>query len=196
MLTNIILDGELGKKFGREHRLNIKSPSQALRLIDANVGGLMLWIKNNAEKFAIYKVICEYHDGRKEALSDETFLAKRGKLKSIRFVPLVMGAGGGKAGGIVQIVVGVVMLVAAYFFPPAAPYLVSAGLGLIMGGVSSLLAPKPNTDSSDEADKNDSYYFSGAENPTDQGQPVPIIYGRVRTGAQAISAGLTVDQLK
>lgn len=196
MLTNIILDGEMGKKFGREHRLNIKSPSQALRLINANVGGLTEWIKGNAEKFSIYKVICEYHDGTREALSDQTYHARRGRIKSIRFTPLVMGAGGGKGGGFLQIVVGVAMLVIAYVFPPTAAFLVPAGMGLIMGGVSALLAPKPKTDTSSEQEKVESHYFSGAENPTDQGQPVPIIYGRVRTGAQAISAGMTIDQIK
>lgn len=196
MLTNIILDGELGKNFGRSHRLSIKSPSQALRLIDTNIGGVMDWIKGNAKKFAAYKVLCEFHDGRKEALSDESFHRCRGKIKSIRFTPMVMGAGGGSGNGILQIVVGVAMLVIAYVFPPSAPYLVGAGMGLILGGVSTLLAPKPKTDTSSEQEKNESHYFSGAENPTDQGQPVPLIYGRMRTGAQAISAGMTIDQLK
>lgn len=195
MLTNIILDGEMGKQFGRNHRLNIKSPNQALRLINANVGGLTEWIKGNAEKFSIYKVICEYHDGSKEALSDETFHTRRGRIKSIRFTPLVMGAGG-KSGGILQVVVGVAMLVIAYMFPPTAAFLGPAGMSLVFGGVSSLLAPKPKTDTSSEQEKVESHYFSGAENPTDQGQPVPLIYGRVRTGAQAISAGMTIDQRK
>jgi predicted phage tail protein len=196
MLTTVILDGEMGKLFGREHKLSIKSARQALALIDVNVGGLMRWVQNNASKFNAYRILVEYLDGRKEALDDKTFLARRGKVKSIRFVPTFVGAGGGKAGGILQVVVGVAMLVVAFFYPVYAGQLVPAGLGLIFGGISTLLAPKPKTDTGQDKGKSESYYFSGAENPVDQGQPVPLIYGRVKVGAQAISAGITIDQLK
>lgn len=195
MLTTVILDGEMGKRFGREHRLNIKSPRQALRLIDVNQGGLCQWIDQNAKKFSAYRITCEYMDGRKEQISEETYMTTRGKIKTIRFTPTIMGAGG-KDGGFLAIAVGAMMIVASFFFPAASTFLLQAGLGLAMSGVSSLLAPKPKTSTDSEAKKTESHYFSGAENPTDQGQAVPLIYGRIRTGAQAVSAGMTIDQLK
>lgn len=192
MLTTVILDGEMGKLFGREHRLNIKSPKQALRLINANVGGLKNWIINNAPKFNAYRVICEYRDGRKEALNDDTFDTSRGKLKSVRFVPTIMGAGGA-----VKAIVGVTLMVVASFLTGGmAMFLMSAGMGLAMAGVTEMLAPKPKKGEKKDEEKSDSHYFSGAENTSDQGSPVPLIYGRIRTGAQAISASLTIDQLK
>ena len=195
MLTTVILDGEMGKMFGREHRLSIKSPRQALRLIDINQGGLLGWIQGNAKKFSAYRITCEYLDGTKEQISEATYMTNRGRIKTVRFTPTIMGAGGDS--GVLQVVVGAIMIVASFYFPPAAAFLFQAGVGIAMSGVSAMLAPKPKTASdASEASKADSYYFSGAENPTDQGQAVPLIYGRIRTGAQAISAGMTIDQLK
>ena len=191
MLTTIILDGEMGKLFGREHRLNIKSPNQALRLININQGGLLEWIRNNAKKFNAYRIICEYFDGRKEEVSEQTYMMRRANVKSIRFTPVVVGAGGD---GIFQTIVGVTMIVVGVVI--GNPYVTQIGIAMALSGVSAMLAPKPKSNKSDDAGKTDSYYFSGAENNTDQGQPVPLIYGRIRTGAQAISAAQTVDQLK
>lgn len=191
MLTTIILDGEMGKLFGREHRLNIKSPNQALRLININQGGLLEWIRDNAKKFNAYRIICEYFDGRKEEVSEQTYMMRRANVKSIRFTPVVAGAGGD---GVFQTIVGVVMIVVGVVIQN--PYVTQIGIAMALGGVSAMLAPKPKSDKSDDAGKVDSHYFSGAENNTDQGRPVPLIYGRIRTGAQAISAAQTVDQLK
>lgn len=192
MLTTIILDGEMGKLFGREHRLNIKSPNQALRLININQGGLLEWIRDNAKKFNAYRIICEYFDGRKEEVSEQTYMMRRANVKSIRFTPVVAGAGGN---GIFQTIVGVVMIVVGVVI--GNPYVTQIGIAMALGGVSQMLAPKPKTNGGkDDVGKSDSHYFSGAENNTNQGQPVPLIYGRIRTGAQAISAAQTVDQLK
>lgn len=191
MLTTIILDGEMGKLFGREHRLNIKSPNQALRLININQGGLLEWIKGNADKFNAYRIVCEYFDGRKEEVSEQTYMMRRANVKTIRFTPVMAGAGGN---GVFQTIIGVTLIVVGVVI--GNPFVTQVGIAMALGGVSQMLAPKPKSNKADEVGKTDSHYFSGAKNNTDQGQPVPLIYGRIRAGAQAISAAQTVDQLK
>jgi predicted phage tail protein len=193
----------MGKKFGKEWELDVSSPAEALRLIDANSPGLKHWIVDNREKYAAYKIICVYDTGVEEALSDETFLAQRTNLVSIRFTPTVAGAGGGLG----KIVVGALLLGAALFNPLAfyggtalltgalGTAAIAIGSSLVLSGVIELLSPRPKTSGNGNADDSKSYYFDGATNTELQGNPVPLIYGRVLVGSHPISASISVDEI-
>lgn len=186
MLTKVILEGPMGKVFGRTWNLSVNSPNEALRMIDANKPGVFTWIRSNLEKYSHYKVICEYEDGRKEYLKEDEYPMER-KCKSIRFVPIVQGSG-----GVFQAIVGVVLIVVGVIWPN--PALVAMGVGMLIGGVAAMLAPKPKKDDSSRSDKT-SYYFDGPANTTMQGVPVQLVYGKCLVGSHAISAAVTVDQL-
>ena len=80
------------------------------------------------------------------------------------------------------------------------------GLGLIGLGVSQMLTPTPKlnvpsgfsrqgaTSSEGTAqDPQDSYSFSGIQNTSKQGVPVPLIYGETVVGSIVISAGIDID---
>ena len=78
------------------------------------------------------------------------------------------------------------------------------GASLLIGGVAQLLTPVPKMDglgagASRGADStNDprrSYSFSGIQNTSRQGVPVPIVYGEVITGSVVISAGIDIAQV-
>ena len=71
MLTEVILDGAMGKKFGRKWELNVTTPSQALKLIYANIPGVFAWIRGNLDRYQNYKVLCEYENGRTEQSHDD-----------------------------------------------------------------------------------------------------------------------------
>lgn len=192
MLTKVILEGPMGKQFGREWELNINSPHEALRMIDANKPGVFGWIRNNLEKYSRYRVICTYQDGTEAHLSDEEYKLER-KCTSIRFVPVIEGAGGN---GIFQTILGIVLIVVGVVFEM--PNLVYMGAAMAIGGVAAMLAPKPklgDLGAGTERKDKTSYYFDGPANTTVQGVPVQLIYGRCMVGSHAISAALTVDQL-
>jgi predicted phage tail protein len=189
MLTKVILSGPLGKKFGRNWELDVSGPAEALRLIDANVTGFRKWIADNAKKYQEYRVTVEYEDGRKADLDSNEF-ATHCKAKTIRFAPLIKGAS-----GVAKVIVGAIMVAIAYFVPgPWSPYLYKIGAAMILGGVVELLSPRPKTKNQDGTELN-SYYFDGPLNTEQQGRPVPLIYGRVMTGSQAISASISIDEL-
>ena len=190
MLTTVILDGPMGKRFGKKWELFVNSPAEALRIIEVNKPGLRSWIMDNAAKnYTAYKVKCTYEDGRSEFLNDDTYVASR-KLKSIRFTPVVDGAGAAA-----RIVVGALMIVASYFIPPASPYLFNAGVSMIIGGVIQALSPQPKIgDKTVNPQDMSSNYFDGPVNTTAQGAPVPLIYGRVLTGSRTISAQVSIDE--
>lgn len=189
MLTKVRLDGAMGKKFGEEWNLQVATPAEALRLIEANKPGLRAWLIANAQTYNGYEVICTYVDGREEHLHDETFLLERDQLSEIRFVPVVIGAS-----GVVKAVVGVIMVVAGVYFDQ--PWLVKLGATMILGGVIEALSPRPKTGTNgNDEGRSNSYYFDGPANTEIQGSPVPLIYGRLLVGSHPISASITVDEV-
>jgi len=88
------------------------------------------------------------------------------------------------------------------------------GLVLIAGGVAQLLSPTPQlaqigpasstlgggagrntTTEGTELDPQESYSFSGIQNVSKQGTPVPVVYGERIVGSVVISAGIDVDTI-
>jgi predicted phage tail protein len=67
----------------------------------------------------------------------------------------------------------------------------------LLGGVAQLLTPTPKVPQG--ADKQDdprkSYSFSGIQNTSRQGVPVPIVYGETLVGSVVISAGIDTVQV-
>ena len=107
------------------------------------------------------------------------------------------GLGAGLASGGAGIIGGVAATIAG-----------TLGLGLIAMGVSQMLTPTPKlnavggqgfarqgaTSSEGTAqDPQDSYSFSGIQNTSKQGVPVPLIYGETVVGSIVISAGIDID---
>lgn len=190
MLVDVYLHGEMGRLFGREWKLAARSPSHALRLIEANSKGLLDWIRSKASKYTHYAVICEFEDGSRKRLSDEDYLLNQGKLKRLHFAPITKGAGG-KNGGILRAVVGVVLIVAGSYF--GQPWAVQMGIGMLLGGISQMLAPKPKK--REIADRRTSHFFNGTEQTESQGAPIQLIYGRCLVQGMPISVSTNVDQL-
>lgn len=192
MLTEVILDGPMGKKFGKTWELAVGSPNEALRMIDANKPGVFAWIKTNLDKYERYRVTVTYHDGREEDLSEEEYKLER-SVKRIRFTPVIEGAGGNN--GILQTVLGIVLIAVGVVF--AVSNLIYMGAAMVIGGVAAMLAPKPKMGDLEQSERKDktSYYFDGPTNTTMQGVPVQLIYGTCLVGSHPISAALTVDQL-
>jgi predicted phage tail protein len=76
---------------------------------------------------------------------------------------------------------------------------VGIGASLVLGGIAQMISPQPNISPlvrGKEAARLESFSFSGINNTSQQGLPVPIAYGRVFAGSAVLSAGLDVDQLK
>lgn len=125
--------------------------------------------------------------------------------QEIRLVPVITGAGG----GVGKIIAGVALVAAAFFtggatiglLGLAAPVAVStvlAGIGasLVLGGVAQLLTPTPKINdpaapkAADDADPRKNYSFSGIQNVSRQGVPVPVVFGLTTVGSVVISAGI------
>lgn len=186
MLTTVLLDGAMGRKFGHRWELSVNSVGQAMRLINANRPGFFAWVRDNLVRYDRYKIICTYENGRTEYLDDDT-VKMNCKPKTIRFVPVIAGASAGA-----RMVLGAALIVVGYF---TTPYLISIGVSLLIGGIVETLTKTSKNDDYERKDRT-SYAFDGPVNTEGQGVPIPLIYGpKVLVGSHAISATLTVNQL-
>ena len=71
------------------------------------------------------------------------------------------------------------------------------GAALILGGVNQLLFPMPDEQKFEsEEDPKLSFNFSGVQNTSRAGTPVPIVYGEIITGSVVISAAIDTNQVQ
>jgi predicted phage tail protein len=129
--------------------------------------------------------------------------------QQIKIIPVVSGTGG--AAG--RIIAGVAIIALSFGIGAIASAGVTlgglAGIGtvgtigvgigvsLVLGGVSQLLTPVPTINPAaggsfkdTDKDPRKSYSFSGVQQTSRQGVPVPIVYGETLVGSVVISAGV------
>ena len=192
MLRKIKLYGKLAKFIG--HRVleaDVATAAEAVRFLVANWPEVE---RHMADQH--YRVSVGTYDIDLEELHHPAGAAP------ISFVPVVGGAG-----AVGRILIGVALIAAAFFtggatiglLGLAAPVAVStvlAGVGitLILGGVAQLLTPTPKI-SQDEGDPRKSFSFSGIQNTSRAGVPVPVVYGETLVGSVVISAGIDIVQV-
>jgi predicted phage tail protein len=75
---------------------------------------------------------------------------------------------------------------------------VGIGASLVLGGVAQLLAPVPTVPQgpSSDNDPRKTYNFSGIQQTSRQGVPVPCVYGLTLVGSVVISAGTDTVQVR
>jgi predicted phage tail protein len=201
MLRKIKLYGKLAKFIG--HRVleaDVATAAEAVRFLLANWPELEAHMSDQH-----YRVSIGTYDIDLEELHHPAGAAP------ISFVPVVAGAGGGAG----KIIAGIGLLALAFFAPIIAgaliqtaaqaafaiaimpglqAALVGLGIGAVVGGISQLLTPTP-TISKDEGDPRKSFSFSGIQNVSRAGVPVPVVYGETLVGSVVISAGIDIVQV-
>lgn len=190
-MKKFILLGELGEKFGKEHLFRVSSVSEGIRALRANFKDFEKYLVTSSDRGVGYRV----HVNSAPILEDQEVVFPLGNQNEIVIAPAIFGSS-----GTAKIIVGVVLVAAgiifAKFLGPAAPYVIGAGVALITGGIIQLLSPLPRLGSPKEAEQNKpSYLFTGPVNTQAQGEPVPILYGRMIIGSAVISAGIVVEEI-
>ena len=202
MLRKIKLYGALAKFIGqRVLEADVATAAEAVRFLLANWPELEAHMNDQH-----YRVSIGTYDLDLEELHHPAGAAP------ISFVPVVSGAG-----AVGRILAGVALIALAIALPgiglaagaKGAAVIFGttfssislgigfAGLSLVLGGVAQLLTPTPKVPQG--ADKQDdprkSYSFSGIQNTSRQGVPVPIVYGETVVGSVVISAGIDTVQV-
>ncbi len=212
MLKTIKLYGVLAEKFGKQFQLDVVNTREAMRALSVQVPGFesfMLRAHESGLKFAVFlnnknSRYKKNHssiydaDSKQQITGDnisEDQLDMNTQADTIHIVPRVVGAGGG---GALQVVLGVVMVAAAFITGGASiaawgavqAGLFGAGVGMMLGGVASMLMPGVSTtqDQNQECNRVNKG-FGGAVTTVAQGNPVPVLYGQREIGGFIISAG-------
>ena len=125
----------------------------------------------------------------------------------LHLVPATPPAGGGRGKSIGSIILGTVLIIAAVAISilsygaltPIAVSVILSGVSMVAGGIAGLLTTPPGMpDATEQARPEDrpSFLFNGVTNNSQQGAPVPLIFGTHLVGSTVISAGLNVEFLQ
>ena len=191
MLRKIKLYGKLAKFIG--HRVleaDVATAAEAVRFLLANWPELEAHMSDQH-----YRVSIGTYDIDLEELHHPAGAAP------ISFVPVVAGAG-----AVGRILAGVALIALSFLIIPLGIAAAGAGIAtavglagasLLLGGIAQLLTPTPKAaqgaDGQDDPRK--SYSFSGIQNTSRAGTPVPIVYGETIVGSVVISAGIDTVQV-
>lgn len=209
-LVKITLHGQIGKKFGKEWELDIKSVSEALNAINQLTDGeFNKFLAEKENKNARYRVLINEEDFLSEggSLNNESDIQKIERtnlvvpingLKSIDIIPVIEGADSGILTtilGALLIIVGIALAFTGNVGIGVA--LIMIGAGLLAAGITALLAKPPTFDDFREIGgaKKVSYLFNGPENVTREGGPIPVGYGRLLVGSQVIGASYVINDI-
>jgi predicted phage tail protein len=191
MLRKIRLYGQLAKFVG--HRVleaDVATAAEAVRFLLANWPELE---RHMADQH--YRV----HTGGDDLALEELHHPASGDIK---IIPVITGAGavGRILAGIAIIAFAIVTAGAGIaglglgFSASTAVSIGFVGASLVLGGVAQLLTPTPKTNK-DEGDPRKSFSFSGIQNTSRAGLPVPVVYGEMLVGSVVVSAGVDIVQV-
>ena len=205
MLRKVKLYGQLAEFVGhKEFEVKVDNVAQAVSFLIHNFEGLEAYM---SPKYYQVKV------GDDDIGTDE--LAYPVGQQDIHFVPVIAGAGRGGLGKILLgalLITGAVMAGGGFgalfsekglvfaggkFGAFMGKFAMNLGVGLTIMGVSEMLFPLPEPQKfSSEEDPQLSFSFSGVQNTSRAGTPVPIVYGEIITGSVVISAAIDTNQVE
>ena len=194
-VKTIRLYGVLGSLFGREHRLAVNSPLEAIKALSTVIPGFQRYLLNSKEMGITYAVF----EGRRNLRKEDLPLDSNGA--DIRIAPVIIGS---KKAGVFQTILGAVMVAVGVITGVLTGWtgiggtigfgLAMSGASMMLGGVVQMLSPmQGGLASRQDPDNKPSYAFGGPVNTIAQGNPVPILYGRRRIGGAIISAGIYAE---
>ena len=216
MQRNIYLEGDLGSRFGTHMSLNAPTVVDVMKLIEVNNDDFRGYLIDAHEKGVGFHIDV----AGEEIEYDEELLLPLHE-GDITITPVPAGAkGGGKILAAILIVTLLVVTGGAaaaalgagtpltglggFLFTGAATgtaglfgtglmlsmpgmILASVAMSLAMSGLAEMMAPDPATD----ADQQTSYLFNGSEKNVIEGDPVPVLYGKLRVPGRPVSFEIT-----
>ena len=203
MLRKVKLYGQLAEFVGhKEFEVSVANVAQAVSFLIHNFPQLEPYM---SPKYYEVKV------GNYAICADE--ISHPIGQEDIHFVPVIQGAGRGLGkillgGALIALSFGVGGVFAnplafgakGFGFASAglgAKAAFGIGAGLLLSGVSDMLFPVPEMpEFSSEQDPRISFNFSGTQQTSRAGTPVPVVYGEIFTGSVVISGAVDTEQVQ
>jgi len=179
----INLYGSLGKRFKKKYDvspinipINVRSVSELMNAMEANFKGFKKLI-NKKTKYNISRG--DNIENSKTTQKEELELCFDEATWNI--LPVAFGF----KEGVLQTVIGGLLVVAGLALSATGlgvigGPMIKLGMAAALGGVAQMLASTPSTDygSTESADENPSYLFTGPTNSVGIGAAIPVIYGK------------------
>lgn len=211
-MVTIRLLGEAGRRFGRQFKLAVKTPAEAIRALCVQIPALRQYILDSEENGIRWRAITDHSEG----LDEEGLLWPLSK--KFILAPIPVGRG-----GVGKIIAGVALVAVSILFAPAGafagglftlgaqavPIVAGIGLSLAFSGVADLLTPTPKmpnvasvggiggsgaTGGRSREDQRKSFTFDKSNANTQQGEVVPVLYGeRIIGSTPILSFGLELQ---
>lgn len=205
------LHGKLKDEFGPLFEFAVATAGEAIRALNANFPHRFMGVLKEGSYHLIRGDLDTGMGLEEDHLN--SFNLGRGDL---HIVPVIEGSAGrgGKGGGGIKAILGVALIGVAIFMSGGtmlAPLsgmastfaiggmniswgtVAAFGLAMSVAGVAQMLSPKEKP--KDETKRDDSFAFSGPINTNEQGNPIPLVYGRVMTGGQVVSSGIDIEDM-
>lgn len=211
-MVTIRLLGEAGRRFGRQFKLAVKTPAEAVRALCVQIPALRQYLLDSEENGIRWRAVTDHAAG----LDEEGLLWPLSK----KFVlaPIPVGRG-----GVGKVIAGVALVAVSLLLLPGAPLagalgfsiggqavgaIAAVGVSMLFGGVADLLTPTPKmpnvsgpggissgaTGGRSREDQRKSFTFDKSNANTQQGEVVPVLYGeRIIGSTPILSFGLELQ---
>ena len=209
MLRTVKVYGHLAEHCGQSvFEALVRVPADAIKFLLCNFPELRSLMRDGYYKVAVGKYDLQLADHPEQLhypmAADDV----------VKIIPVVSGAGGK---GLGQILLGAALIGAAVFLAPAAAGVAAGttqagflgatgtgflsaslsaaagnlGLALALGGIATMITPVPKQPDSGEGQGG--FAFSGLQNTSQEGIPVPVVYGEMIVGSVVLSTKLVAD---
>ena len=175
MLRNVYLEGELGEVFTPHLQIDCNTTADVFKCLDANFSEFRPYFQKKHEEGTFLHI-----DAAGSELEYPEELLMEINEGDIIITPLPAGSKSA-----VKIIVGAVLIAASFMsgIPPwLATTMLVSGTMMVSMGLMELMAPDPAVDKTEPGEE--SYLFNGNVQSIKSGDPVPILYGRLRVPGQ------------
>lgn len=203
-MREIRLQGRLGEMCGEVHHLEVSSIHEAVRAMCVRRPVFAELLANSQYQVLVGEIAIAPDEIRTVHADEQPFT----------FVPVINGSD-----GLDRVFTGLVMMTTSFvsgylktgsfaeagaatigkmagqgFAAGAINALGVVGTTLVLGGLCQLLSPVP-TLKGQQSSTTSSDVFAGATNTSQQGMPVPLLYGRLIVGGPIISSGVSTTDV-
>ena len=207
MLRTVKVYGHLAEHCGQSvFEALVRVPADAIRFLLCNFPELRSLMRDGYYKVAVGKYDLQLADHPEQLhypmVADDV----------VKVIPVVSGAGGR---GVGQILLGAALITAAVVLAPvsggastgflgatgsgflSASASVAAGnlgLALTLGGIATMITPVPQLPEA-PGEGQGGFGFSGMQNTSQEGIPVPVVYGEMIVGSVVLSTRLITNKI-
>ena len=195
MLRQLVLEGSLSS-FGGPFTFDVASVQEAVHALTTQIRGTYRAIRQG--EFLVFADDVQLDE------SETAF--DLGSVSRIRIVPVPAGS---KNNGLFKVILGVALLGVGFAVGAGAlgasgtlwgigkATWLTMGAGMMLSGIGMMISPSPSMSigDSEKADNKTSYLFNSAVNVCEEGNCIPVVYGKAYSGSIVVSSGPSVDDI-